>query len=67
MQSWFKNGKERYWVVDEDAVPIAQPTQQNGLRDVGEDSPEPNDSTEIQGDSVDEENLGLDSPVQWIK
>jgi hypothetical protein len=63
MQSWFKNGKERYWVVDEDAEPIAQSIQQDIVRDVGEESPEPDDNTDSQGsDNTVEENSGLISP-----
>jgi hypothetical protein len=46
LQSWFRNGKERYWVVDEPALLIAQPEDHVIVRDVGEDSPEPDDSTD---------------------
>jgi hypothetical protein len=67
MQSWFKNGKERYWVVDEDAEPIRPPIQQDILRDVGEDSAEASDTTDRQGDNEDEENSGLIFPAPTIR
>jgi len=39
MQTWFRNGKERYWTVDEDVQAI--PARNNTVRDVGEQSPVP--------------------------
>ena len=55
LQSWFWDGKERYWVVDE-GQQIAQERQarQVAIRDVGEESSDSSDSDSDSEDSQDD-------------
>ena len=51
IQSWFRNGKERYWVVDEEARPVpAPPARPDIVRDVGEESPDSSDTTDEEAE-----------------
>jgi hypothetical protein len=51
IQSWFRNGKERYWVVDEEARPVpAPPARPDIVRDVGEESPDSSNATDEEAE-----------------
>jgi hypothetical protein len=51
LQSWFSNGKERYWVVDEEARPVPAPAARpNIVRDVDEESPDSRNATDEEAE-----------------
>jgi hypothetical protein len=66
MQSWFRNGKERYWVVDEEARP-APPARPDIVRDVGEESPDSSDATDEEAEEEDVSYDRLEGEIrQWL-